>query len=209
VRSTGLGDALRLPAVSVGKVTADRPVPDAFAPFLPPAIARINVPAYVIDADGRICWLNPAAEALTGDVEGSDFTTVVDLDPERARRIFAENLAGGGRDRTISVLAPDGRRTTVDISSVPLTENHHAIGMFGLAVPEHRERAGPPDDTPLTRRQHEVLVLLADGGSTDEIASRLHLSKQTVRNHIRQILQRLNAKSRLAAVAAARREHLL
>jgi len=52
-------------------------------------------------------------------------------------------------------------------------------------------------------------VLLANGASTAEIASRLVLSEQTVRNHVREILRRLDTKSRLSAVAIARRDGLV
>jgi DNA-binding NarL/FixJ family response regulator len=48
------------------------------------------------------------------------------------------------------------------------------------------------------------LLLLSEGASTDQIASELYLSKETVRNHIRRILAQLNVHSRLAAVARAR-----
>ena len=51
--------------------------------------------------------------------------------------------------------------------------------------------------------------MLADGASTAVIAERLVLSQQTVRNHIRQILQRMHCHTRLAAVAAARRDGLI
>jgi DNA-binding NarL/FixJ family response regulator len=61
----------------------------------------------------------------------------------------------------------------------------------------------------LTPRQHEVLVLLADGLSSEQIATRLELSIDTVRNHVREILRRLGVHSRIAAVAMARRYRLL
>ena len=54
-----------------------------------------------------------------------------------------------------------------------------------------------------------MLELLAQGESTDGIAHKLFLSRQTVRNHIRQIMQRLDTHSRLGAVAKARREGLI
>jgi DNA-binding NarL/FixJ family response regulator len=76
--------------------------------------------------------------------------------------------------------------------------------MFGLAVPRDPRRQRR-ESSPLTARQHEVLVLLAEGASTEAIATRLFLSEQTVRNHIRHILGRLNCNSRLSAVATARR----
>ena len=61
----------------------------------------------------------------------------------------------------------------------------------------------------LTRRQMEVLRLLGDGASTDDIAASLHLSRETVRNHIRHLLRALGAHSRLEAVAVAHRTGLL
>jgi LuxR family transcriptional regulator, regulator of acetate metabolism len=57
----------------------------------------------------------------------------------------------------------------------------------------------------LTRRQLEVLGLLAEGRSTAEIAAELGLSKTTVRNYIANVLGALGAHTRLQAVLAARR----
>ena len=70
-----------------------------------------------------------------------------------------------------------------------------------------RERASPAPK--LTPRQDQVLQLLGEGASTDQIAAMLHLSKETVRNHIRHILRALGAHSRLEAVALAHRGGLL
>jgi PAS domain S-box-containing protein len=55
----------------------------------------------------------------------------------------------------------------------------------------------------LTDREHEVLGLLARGHSTDDIAQSLSISVATVRNHIQSILQKLQVRSRAAAVAYA------
>jgi DNA-binding NarL/FixJ family response regulator len=54
-----------------------------------------------------------------------------------------------------------------------------------------------------------VLRLLEQGRSTSQIAEELHLSIETVRNHIRHILRALGVHSRLEAVALTRRDHLL
>lgn len=51
----------------------------------------------------------------------------------------------------------------------------------------------------LTRREREVLELLADGVDTKEIADRLTLSLTTVRNHVQNILAKLGVHSRLEA----------
>ncbi len=61
----------------------------------------------------------------------------------------------------------------------------------------------------LTKRQSEVLELLGEGASTDQIATSLHLSKETVRNYVRQVLRALGAHSRLEAVALAHQDGLL
>jgi DNA-binding NarL/FixJ family response regulator len=66
-----------------------------------------------------------------------------------------------------------------------------------------------PGAAELTPRQREVLGYLAEGASTVDIASALHLTKETVRNHVRQLLRALGVHSRLEAVAVAHNEGLL
>jgi DNA-binding NarL/FixJ family response regulator len=61
----------------------------------------------------------------------------------------------------------------------------------------------------LTQRQHEVLRLLAEGRSTQEIASALSLSPTTVRNYIAKILASLEVHTRLQAVIVAKRRGLV
>lgn len=61
----------------------------------------------------------------------------------------------------------------------------------------------------LTRRQREILQLLADGGSTALAARQLGLSEETVKTHTKNMLARLDAKNRTHAVAIALRESLI
>jgi DNA-binding NarL/FixJ family response regulator len=61
----------------------------------------------------------------------------------------------------------------------------------------------------LTPREHEVLVLLAAGKSTADIVETLVLSVHTVRNHIRNLLTKLQVRSRLEAVAVGMRLGLI
>jgi len=61
----------------------------------------------------------------------------------------------------------------------------------------------------LTRRQREILQLLADGESTTFAARELDLSEETVKTHTKNALARLGAKNRTHAVAIALRECLL
>jgi DNA-binding NarL/FixJ family response regulator len=61
----------------------------------------------------------------------------------------------------------------------------------------------------LTRRQREILQLIADGGSTVAAARELGLSEETIKTHTKNALGRLGAKNRTHAVAIALRECLI
>jgi DNA-binding NarL/FixJ family response regulator len=61
----------------------------------------------------------------------------------------------------------------------------------------------------LTQRELEILELVADGLGNKQIARRLGLSLNTVRNHVRNTLAKLQAHSRLEAVATAVREEIV
>ena len=62
-----------------------------------------------------------------------------------------------------------------------------------------------PVKSPLTAREWEVIDLVADGHTTDQIAGVLVLSSETVRSHVKNILRKLDARSRDEAVAIAQR----
>jgi len=175
------------------------------------ALERVNVPTYVIDPHGIIRWVNPAARRLVGDVRGRQFTSVVSPEEtRRAREVFARNIAGTPRrkDHEVVLVDLDGDRVSVEISSVPLYRGERVIGVFGQVVDVDEQE--PPQPHPhLTPRQTEVLRLLEHGRSTHQIARELHLSTETVRNHIRHLLRALGVHSRLEAVAVARQEHLV
>jgi DNA-binding CsgD family transcriptional regulator len=72
-----------------------------------------------------------------------------------------------------------------------------------LASDSHRP------STVLTRREREVLALLASGGSTHDISGNLCISNATVRNHVQHILRKLAAHSKLEAVYIAHRNRLI
>jgi len=61
----------------------------------------------------------------------------------------------------------------------------------------------------LTRRQRQILQLIADGHSTSAVAKRLGLSAETVRTHTKGALARLEARDRAHAVAIAFRSSLI
>jgi two-component system response regulator DegU len=59
------------------------------------------------------------------------------------------------------------------------------------------------DDRVVTKREEEVLQLIADGCSTPEVAERLFISQKTVKNHLASIYQKLDARDRTQAVLQA------
>ncbi len=61
----------------------------------------------------------------------------------------------------------------------------------------------------LTRRQRQILQLLANGESTTVAARELDLSEETIKTHMKHLLTRLGARNRTHAVAIALRESLI
>jgi DNA-binding NarL/FixJ family response regulator len=77
----------------------------------------------------------------------------------------------------------------------------------GLAQAVVRRSSG--ESTRLSDREHQVLLLLADGLSAAEIAPQLHLSESTVKSHVAKIYQKLGAVNRAQALVTAMRIGLL
>ena len=86
-----------------------------------------------------------------------------------------------------------------------------------LYIPSRRAHVGavrPESQTPaqpsalvveqLTRRENTILELLASHLSLPEIGLELHISRHTVKSHVRRIYRKLGATSRSGAVTAAR-----
>jgi DNA-binding NarL/FixJ family response regulator len=71
---------------------------------------------------------------------------------------------------------------------------------------DERQQVPPPR---LTDREMEVLKLVAQGLANRDIATQLFISENTVKNHIRNILEKLHLHSRMEAVVYAVREKLL
>ena len=68
--------------------------------------------------------------------------------------------------------------------------------------PEVR-RARPPELDALTEREHEVLELIAQGMSNDEIAQRLFISPTTSKTHVSHVMMKLGARDRAQLVVIA------
>ena len=114
-------------------------------------------------------------------------------------------------EAALAALPGDDRAARAAVASL------HRLGAAAAARAFARERAaagsravrGPRRSTlahpaGLTRREQQVLELLATGATNGAIAAALHLSERTVAHHVSAILRKLDAPTRLAAVERAR-----
>jgi DNA-binding CsgD family transcriptional regulator len=103
-----------------------------------------------------------------------------------------DRRVGGMGDRAV-----DGLTRIADMAGVGLTMS--SGGAIASRAPVVR----------LTPREHDVLELLAEGASNRAIADHLLIAEPTVKGHVRSLLEKLGASSRLEVVALARRAELI
>jgi PAS domain S-box-containing protein len=111
--------------------------------------------------------------------------------------------------RRFLVKTPDGRRLVSAVTVAVDLDGFDSVVLHVLHNGEVLSANGAGADVSLTRRQSEVLALLARGLPAKVIARRLGLAEVTVRNHIQAILAELRCHSQLEAVAEARRRGLV
>jgi DNA-binding CsgD family transcriptional regulator len=176
------------------------------APDLAPSISRLTVPAYILDRNGVVRWLNAEALAEFGDLRGKRIGQIVERDYlTLARQEFAAKILGTveASEGSIALRTVDGRRVNVEVSSTTLLDQGSIVGVFGLADPTEEAPKPPLASVPVTPRQMDVLRHLARGQSTATIAETLGIATETVRNHVRAIIARLGVHTRLEAVLRA------
>ena len=100
------------------------------------------------------------------------------------------------------------RRLTADPNLELVDRAELAEAVVSLPPPRRAELEGGLIES-LTTREHDVLVLVADGLSNREIAHDLAISEHTVKFHVNAILGKLAAQSRTEAVVRATRLGLL
>jgi ATP/maltotriose-dependent transcriptional regulator MalT len=144
-------------------------------------------------------------------------------DPTAGVRRLAEALAAFERQE----LPFEAARTRLDLARIVATNAPQAAAGYAAGALSDLRRLGaageaaaaasvlrglgvipgpePRDPGVLTRREQEVLALVADGLSNPEIAERLFLSRKTVAHHVSSILSKLALRSRAEAAAYAAR----
>ena len=149
-------------------------------------------------------WTPESAPAFFRETALGDLPPILVLLPDEthAQEARAENVQG-------LVLR--------EIETEPLLAALRAVSrglqVFDPALAEAVLRARPetqksPGET-LTRREMEVLQLVAEGLSNKIIAQRLHLSEHTIKFHLNSLMSKLNAQSRTDAVVRATRLGLI
>jgi DNA-binding NarL/FixJ family response regulator len=188
----------------------------------------------VLDAEPDIdvtAWARTGAEALAAyreqrpdavlmdyrlpDTSGTEVTTEIRReDPgacvllvtghEGNQSVVAEALEAGcsgfvSKERSVAELA----------AAIRAAVHGAAVFPADLLASVARRTATGKTTGDLTAREREVLNLLAQGCSTDEIQQQLFLSQHTVRNHVRNVLNKLGARTKLEAVVTAARAGLV
>lgn len=115
-----------------------------------------------------------------------------------------------GRGRELASLLPNARFVALNGDAhLPWLEDQRELQRALAGFLEDSAPIEANGDSPLTRRETEVLRLVAAGLSNREIASSLVLSEHTVHRHVANVLRKLMQSSRAAAAAYATRAGLI
>jgi PAS domain S-box-containing protein len=182
--------------------------------------------AYIVTGEGRIALWNRAAVRITGyethEVLGRRCCDVMAHDAFGHRACSAScHLLGQANNAEpietfdLQIVAKRGRPIWVSMSTIVLppagARSPRVVRMFRdvtelkelLALIRHRLIGAPAPKDPvsrLTRREVEILRLMASGATNRALAERLHISPATIRNHTHHIFEKLRVPNRLAAV---------
>ena len=123
-----------------------------------------------------------------------------------AWRLGEASLEAGDRDGAAAALR-EAHATAVDLGARPLATAVEALATRGRVdlSPAPEASAAPPPSDPfgLTRREREVLALVATGRTNRQIADELFISENTAGVHVSNILGKLGVASRTEAAAVA------
>jgi DNA-binding NarL/FixJ family response regulator len=135
--------------------------------------------------------------------EGGSKTAVILYTGASERAVLLEGLDAGARGFLLKEAPLDDLARAIRIVAGGGTYVDAALAGV-LAGPQAAERLYT-----LTKREREVLRLLADGMRNEEVGQRLSISPLTVRTHVKNAMTKLEADTRTQAVARALRESLI
>jgi DNA-binding NarL/FixJ family response regulator len=135
------------------------------------------------------------AEELTRRLAGAERA------PRMLIRTHESELPHGEDELPEGVLGAVSRRTPVE--DLVRAIRTVAAGGTWFETPDERYTRRHGRASELSKQERRVLVELARGASTEEIADTMHLTTHTIRSHIRNLMRKLRARSRAHAVAIA------
>jgi PAS domain S-box-containing protein len=181
-------------------------------------VDSLLVPGSLHDVNGRFVHTNAAAERASGfsngQLLGRHYTDLVAPEARDNVEALFRRAVEQGQPTDFETVFEDagGHVRGTRAQHLPLSRDGTIVGVLILAFDVRLQPTAPIhfDHEPrLTPRQRETLSLLAAGLSTAEVARRLTLSPETVRNHLRNASRELQAHTRLEAIASAQRLGLL
>jgi DNA-binding NarL/FixJ family response regulator len=114
-------------------------------------------------------------------------------------------------ERALTTLIDRGAALTFDeaIAEALHDEAARSTGAAGKKAAAAASTIGPPERSPLTRRERQVAALIADGLTNKQIAARLVISRRTAEGHVDHIMTKLGFTSRTQIAAmVTRRPHV-
>ncbi len=127
---------------------------------------------------------------------------IVMLTMHADQAILADAVRSGASGYLVKDCSTD--EIAMAIESVAVGETALSPKLAATLLAEVRRQERPVEaERLITRREEEVLQLIADGCSTPEVAERLYISQKTVKNHLASIYQKLDARDRTQAVLQA------
>jgi DNA-binding NarL/FixJ family response regulator len=169
-------------------------------------MALVDHARVIVDVNGAFLRL---LGRKRGDMVGRPMAQFVVGGPRFTAAEWEAALASGQFAGDAEIVCADGSRVAVQWdASTEVVTGRHLVLFVALSTSRwgsRFRRALPSEDPPetLTRREREVVALVAMGATGREIAEELHIAHDTVRTHVRNAMTRLGARSRAHLVAKA------
>jgi PAS domain S-box-containing protein len=197
--------------VSSDAATAQAP-PPAWKGLFATAFRTSSNAMALLDEHRRARAVNPAFLRLVGlprdRVVGRRVWELVEGGPLLSPEDWERRLAAGEFTGTTVMLRGDGGRVTVQWGAhTEVITGDRLVLFVALSTSRwggrFRREGGNGATGRLTRREREVVDLIALGRSGPEIAAELHIAHDTVRTHVRNAMDKVGARSRAQLVAKA------
>ena len=131
-----------------------------------------------------------------------DTTVVVLTVSDEAGDLF-EAVSNGAQGYLLKSLEPEewlaGLRSLARGEAIPRALARRIVAEFAAKTPS------PEPEPALTEREREVLNLVAAARTNKQVATALHISEQTVKNHVKSVMKKLGLKNRVELALHARR----